>query len=264
MGLGGSIVWLAKKIQPVYDLDALAFFAAAGITNDTQKLATDTLVKALKTNLTWAKYHAIYLFVGATALAHSINLKNPSAFNVTWNGTIVHDANGITSPTGDAYGLTGYNPSVHAILGNNHLSIYSRTLKTQGGGTSELGAINGNSEWNMNLGDSTQSYMLLLGGGSQYPFSTFTNTQGHFVATRSDQATLKTYRNAVENLSAAQVQTILIDRELTLLAVNTGAFERRSSTNLAAATIGEGLTPTEITNDRAAFQAFQTTLGRQV
>ena len=60
-----------------YDPDAQAFITAAGITDNTQKSAINTLVLDMKGFGIWTKMKAIYPFVGGTATTHKFNLKNP-------------------------------------------------------------------------------------------------------------------------------------------------------------------------------------------
>lgn len=100
---------------PTYDSDTQAFLTATGITDPTQAGALDTLVLALKSASVWTKMFAIYPFVGGSATKHKFNLKDPrdldAAFRIVWNGTLTHDANGVTSDGSSGYGDTKLQPS---------------------------------------------------------------------------------------------------------------------------------------------------------
>jgi hypothetical protein len=61
----------------ITDPDVLAFVAASGVTDNTQKSAVNTLVTSLKEYSVWTKLNAIYPFVGGTATTHKWNLKDP-------------------------------------------------------------------------------------------------------------------------------------------------------------------------------------------
>ncbi|NBP13490.1 hypothetical protein EBU95_03710, partial [bacterium] len=93
----------------VLDPDAQIFISAASITDNTQKQAVDNLTISLKNNNLWSKMTAIYPFVGGTALSHSFNLKNPSQYQITWNGTVAHDQYGFQGDGSTGYGNTNLN-----------------------------------------------------------------------------------------------------------------------------------------------------------
>lgn len=271
MGIGGgSLAWLSPAVVSAFDTDAQAFFAAANITDSTQQNAVNTLVTALKTNDTWSKYHVLYPFVGGTASTHSYNLKNPSLFQITWSGTVTHNANGITG-SGNGAGNTGYTPSTSGTLGNNHLAVYCRTNKTAANQV-EMGAIVGStaatwSEWGLQLKDGSNNFFpsLLAGNFVDYPSVSNTDSRGLHVATRANTTTVQAYKNGVSVLNATQAQTFLNGGSIRILTTNrNGTNERWSVANLALASIGTNITSTEVANDYAAIQAFQTSLGRQV
>jgi hypothetical protein len=113
------------------DADAVAFLAAAGITDATITSAICTLVTTMKADGTWAKCNAIYPMVGGTATTHKFNLKNPvdtnAAFRLSFVGGWTHSANGALPNGTNAYANTFLTPSTTLTLLNTHLSFYSRT-----------------------------------------------------------------------------------------------------------------------------------------
>lgn len=96
VGIGVGFTWLSSAAS---DVDANAFFTAAGITDPTQKSAVTTLIIGLKANSLWTLTRALYPFVGGTAAAHKWNAKDPrdldAAFRLVFTGA-THDANGVT------------------------------------------------------------------------------------------------------------------------------------------------------------------------
>jgi len=252
-------------VAPAFDPDAQTFFTTAGITDPTQQAAVSALVVGLKANGTWSKYHAIYPFVGGTASRHSFNLKNPATFQITWGGTVTHDANGITGDGSTGYGSTGYTPSVSATLGSNSVSLYCRTAKaaTQ---TIEMGC-GAAGEWGLALRYPSDECYPMLQEGGQYPSVILAATTGWILASRNNMTTVQGYRNGGLVLDAAQTQNAIngLNTQIAVLASrNETVWNRFSPVNLALVNIGLGLTAGEITADYTTIQAFQTALGRQV
>ena len=273
MAMGGSIVWLANSaVGSSVDTDAQAFFTVSGVTDTTQKNATNQLAKDLKINGTWNKYDVIYPLVGGDAAKHSYNLKNPANFQIAWGGTVTHDANGITGSS-NGFGNTGYNPSINATLGNSHISVYCRTDKAAANQV-EMGAIvydgtndSSWSEWGMQLKSATGDFYgyIIAGSFAGYHFVTNPDSRGYFATARADTSNIRVFRNNTKVIDLPQQQSFLINSPIKLLCTAfNGVNERHSLVNLALVTIGQNLTDSEVVADRAAFQAFQTTLGRQV
>ena len=111
----------------VYDSDAQAYFAAAGITDTTQKDAWNAFVVSAKAKGYWSKFQAIYPFIGGTAAAHKFNAKNPldtdGAFRLTYSGSVTHDAAGLTGGTGK-YADTKFNPNTNFTSTNFSLGYF--------------------------------------------------------------------------------------------------------------------------------------------
>src|SRR5690606_21266587 len=105
-----------------YDSDAEAYFSAVasagGTLSDPQKDAINTFVVNTKADGTWAKQYAIYPLAGGTAASHAINLKSPGTYDITWNGSVTHNEDGIKSDGSTGYGNTNFNPS-SAGMGQN-------------------------------------------------------------------------------------------------------------------------------------------------
>lgn len=250
----------------VLDTATSAFISAASISNPTIISALDTKVKALKSQNLWAKLHASYPLVGGTALAHSINLRDPGTFQIVWSGTLTHDANGVTGSAGS--GDTGYNPSTHSVLQDNHLSVYVRNALPTSIGV-EIGCNVVGSEWGIQVRASDgNTFFMLQGSASEYPPATLANNLGLITATRDTPTTIRGFQRGAEVLaSSLQTQTTLPNKTVRLLSTtNAGdsAFVRSSVANLAGATIGLKLTAAEVAALNTIEQAFQTTLGRQV
>ena len=264
-----SLISSMKKGSGV-DADAQAFITATGITDTSQKSAINTLVLNLKSYGIWSKTKAIYPMVGGTATTHKYNLKDPrdldAAFRLQFNGGWTHSSGGAL-PNGTAYADTFLNALTTLTNNNYHLGHYSRTQKTTGGevdmGTGEFATIKmiaidqyyAGAGKAFAAGDYTSNLML----------NADTNTLGMMVGNRSSQTSAKIFMNAVQKGSTLTTSNsnILPNGKIFIGALNATPIEY-STKQCAFASIGDGLTDTEVSNFYTAVQAFNTTLARQV
>ncbi len=246
------------------DTDVQAFITATGITNDTQKTAIDTLVKSLKTNSLWTKFQAIYPFVGGTATTHKYNLKNPldtdGAFRLVFNGTVTHDASGVTGNGTTGWIDTFYNPRTSATLNDHSISIYGGTNVAGG---YDIGANDGTYEnaiiarWTNNI-----SYSQVNNASANTIAST--DSRGYFMVSRTASNVVTTYKNgtAIINGTSASVNTP--NRNYGLMVLNQTSRTGYSTRRLQFATIGTSLTGTQASTMYTIVQAYQTALSRNV
>jgi hypothetical protein len=256
------------------DPDAQAFITAAAITDPTQQLAIDNLVKGLKSDNIWTKMKAIYPFVGGTATTHKFNLKDPrdldAAFRLVFNGGWTHSSNGATPNGTNGYADTFLVPSSVLTNNNTHLSFYSRTSAIVNGQRDISVFVNGNNPC-MSLGTNTGVQL-----SDSYSFATnrisasIVNALGFVNSSRTSSTSHKLYKSGSQigttdvfaNVTALPNQAIYlgaanITPEPTLV---TGYSTKQS----AFASIGDGLTDTEAANLYTRVQAFQTALSRNV
>jgi hypothetical protein len=258
-----------------FDPDAQAFITAAGITDNTQKTAINTLVLDMKGFGIWTKMKAIYPFVGGTASSHKWNLKDPrdldAAFRLVFSGGWTHSANGALPNGTNGYANTFLSPSTSLTNNNTHMSYYSRT-NTQGPNKGLIGA---------SVGGSFIPLFTIYGrSGSNvffmdsYNYTTNRNQgaeptgQSFLLSTRISSSSFKSFRNNLlvatsPNSNADNVTAI--NFPISIGALNlAGSVSQFSDFQCAFASIGDGLTDTEAGNFYLAVQAFNTTQGRQV
>jgi len=272
-GLRGLSGLTARPAAGGFDADAQTFFTDADITDATQRTAVNDLVVGLKANGTWSKYHVIYPLVGGTASRHSFNLKNPATFRITWSGGVTHNSNGITGNGSTGVGNTGYTPSTSATIGDNHISIYSRTDRAFAN-LYEMGSMNFGgapptyTHWGFTLKNngSNSCLALLLGGDTNpNPFFANSDSRGFYTTTRSDTISVLMYRNGSSVVNTAQPQSVAPSHPISILALNqNGSNVAHSTVELAFTSIGLGLTAAQAAADYTTIQAFQTALSRQV
>ena len=260
------------------DADATAFIEAAGITDETQKSAINTLVTDLKSYGIWTKMKAIYPFVGGTATTHKWNLKDPRDLDVAYRlqffGGWVHSATGIKPNGSNAYANTFIKPANVFTLGSASGGAYSR----------ENTATDSRNEYGCGIpfGNSPHFAMRSRLAGFFYADTWSNGTAGRIQVATSDTLGLSSVSRTAANVYKAfrqgvqfgttntntETQTNLnqLTMDITIGAFNTNTGGQTSYlVNEQAFTFfGDGLTDAEVANLYTAVQAYQTSLGRQV
>jgi hypothetical protein len=253
-----------------FDADAQAFITAAGITDNTQKSAINTLVLSLKANSIWTKMKAIYPMVGGTASTHKWNLKDPrdlnAAFRLVFTGGWTHSTNGATPNGVNAYADTFLVPNTILTQNSTHISYYSRINSNLT--EIEIGASNG-----PNAADNKLVLEIRTSGITYYNINSTTTYISHadldsrafYIGNRTASNVVNGWRNSSKLATGTTVSTTPSTANVYL-----GAFNRTSSVVLystkqcAFSSLGDGLTDTDAGNLYTAVQAFNTTLARQV
>ncbi len=244
------------------DPDADAFISATGITDSTQQSAINTLVVDLKEYSLWTKMDALYPFVGGTSTTHKYNLKNPldtdSAYRIVWSGGVTHDSNGVTGNNVNAYGDTFLNDSTDLSIDDKHISMYQRNILSSPS-KSPMGIGNGNRFY---LNFSGSNYSTL--GMNQSAFTVATPQNGTFIMSKVLTGEFKYFQNALTAVTKTGTN-LAQNNNYYILACNiSNAGFDYSLSNLSFASLGEGLSATEVTNLRTTIETFQTTLSRNV
>jgi hypothetical protein len=245
-----SLISLMPK-APAVDPDAQAFITAASITDPTQQAAINTLVLDLKGYSIWTKMKAIYPIVGGIASSHAVNLKTPGTYNLTFGTGWTHTSNGMTSLM--TFAQTGIQPSTVLGLNDAHLSYFT-TGFIDSTAVCMIGAYNAPNR----LAIYTQGYF----GVNSSAWSTYTysgGTQKFRVISRLSSTVQKfanngTIQTATLNSSVRPTANI----ELARLGGATDNFNGICK----FASIGDGLTDTDIANFNTAVTTYQTALSR--
>ena len=260
------------------DPDAQAFITAAAITDPTQQLAIDNLVKGFKSDNIWTKMKAIYPFVGGTASTHKWNLKDPrdldAAFRLVFNGGWTHSSNGATPNGTNGYADTKLNSLNNLASQNSHFSFYNRS-QTSGNmvefasydiatGQQFAGEI-----WRTFTGVSraTNAIQRIDAERLLPNYATTPNIQAFYLWNAPNINNRTIFRNnlklAEQVISATAVN--LPNNNVLLGTLDFGGtYILFSNRQAAFSTIGDGLTDTEAANLYTRVQAYQTALSRQV
>ncbi|HBY60590.1 MAG TPA: hypothetical protein DEH78_12265 [Solibacterales bacterium] len=227
-----------------------------------QRSAITALGKAID-GLGATKFHAVWPYLGGSAAAHAIDLMG--AYDITWNGTLTHDANGVTGNGTTGYGATGFNASTgFASINDCGASFYSRTAGTPGAAMVDIGCA-----------DATNSFGLQCRRpDGNTLFHGFTNAgttvgsltkSGFFTGVRRSSSDVEMYRNGVSVGTDTLVSAGAINQVVYVGARNNnGAAANFTDTNLALAALHTGLTDAEALTWYNAVLAYQTALGRNV
>ena len=264
LGINGIIAG-----RGVSDSDAQAFITAATITDNTQKNAINQLVIDLKSANIWTKMKAIYPFVGGTASQHRWNLKDPralaGAYYLTFNGGVTHSSNGVQFDGATGYANTELIPATTISLNSTHISVYSRTNSTnnyadigviQGGGTSYLQLL---PKWSDNV-----FYGQI--NDANFSDNTVADSLGLFVGNRQSSTGVKLIKNNTVTTSKTSSSIALPLVPLYLGARNNGniTVQNHSNRQHAFASVGDGLSDSEVTALYNAVNTFQVALSRNV
>lgn len=258
------------------DADAQAFFnqvtTAGGTLTTTEQNAVNTLVVQMKADGIWTKMKAIYPMVGGTSSTHRWNLKDPRDLNAAFR--LVFASGGVHSSTGYLpNGVTGYADTFlipNGLIGQNsaHLSFYSRTNSLGNG--MNIGAIDITTPFRglhmaISFGLNSNQMRTRCNSTNASTSYTPTDTRGLFLISRIISTEYKGYKNNASVFTFSEVSNLPTSIKIVIGAINTTSGVDNYSTNECAfASIGDGLTDTEVANFYTAVQAFQTTLNRQV
>jgi hypothetical protein len=258
-----------NKPKNFLDPDAKAFLDATGITNATITTAINTLVKSLKANNLWNNLSAIYPFVtdkttqGDMAFQMKFNLKDPrnlnAAFRLQFSGGWTYSANGVLPNGINTYADTFL---ISNSLGQNnfHVSYYSRTQSLLGL-QDDIGVYDGQFGISMYTGITTAGFNTHSNSNTVNNIAN-SNTLGFFAQSRIASSQFYLRARGTTNTLTRTSQT---PRASNFILSKTGNFNGEySRRQLAFATIGLGLTITDIVNLETACNNFQTTLGRNV
>lgn len=253
------------------DSDATTFLTATGITNQTIKLAINTLVLDFKAYGLWTKMKAIYPFVGGTSTTHKYSLKDArdsnDAYRLTFSGGWTHSSTGIDTNGSNTLADTFLNPALVLTANNNHISYYARTGYAGSGYQTDIGSNSdgffGNYLDLTNTGAPAQMFRAGLDAAS------FNGSgDGFVVGSITANNSRVIYRNGTaQNTNSTTVNQLMANANLYIGANNYNQGNPiiyYSNKEYAFATVGDGLSASEVADMYTAVQAFQTSLSRQV
>lgn len=256
----------AALLTRIYQLaPAHSFIERAGITNATQIAAINQLVVSAQDHGWWDKCDLIYPFVGGTAASHAQNLKS-SSFTITWNGTVTHDANGITGNGTTGYGVSGYIPlsSGQMLISSTHVGLYRRTAGNLNGAYCGCRSTSSN-RLLIQLDPTVNTSVRFAVNDSGSTTTAVLTSLGWLSSTRNESANKILLTGGADQsfAVAAGTKSPALFHILATFTQGVGA-QQPSSVNLAGITAGSGITFSMRQVMSSDWQTFQTALGRQV
>lgn len=252
-----------------------AFISLSGITDPVQISAVTTLAINASLHGWWDKCDLIYPFVGGNATAHSINLKSPGDYTITWNDTVIHNANGITGDGANGYANTGFVPSLHAVnyqVSDAHGYVYQRSAPTAVANKAYFSARPSSANaLDLETHPTSATDLGIRQINGWFATSAVPIELGGMALSRTTEEGLKMFvffpSSTTENTFTPS--GTLPNAYLVLLGKNIGTYpgisvSSRADANLAAFTLGAGLNRAEFDLMNSDWQTFQTALGRQV
>lgn len=267
-----------------YDSDAQAIITAieatdAGAQTSAKKTAINDFVVSVKAASIWSSMIAVYGYIGGTAASHAINWKSPGTYNITWNGTLTHNANGVTGDGSTGYGNTGI---LARTAGTNDYGLYSGNNKydISYGVYLRSGSFLAGARRSMN-GPDDRSYCIgvyqsdkfygQVGSNEDLCYSTPSSYSGMFSVSGWDGGTdIRLYRNGSEETRVVNTPTkvdVGVDAYFYLLATHryySGASYFKNGNMSMFYITNNNITSTDASNLYNAVQTLQTALGRQV
>ena len=241
-----------------FDPDALtginAVLGTGASLTTVQKGAANGLVRRMKTDGLWALMDGVYLILGGTAGAHSVNWKQPGTYDVSWYGTVAHDSSGFTPD-----GATGAGIMSGLGGGGSDFSagVYTGVVATPGNRI-DMGGVDGSSNFFIIRSRASDVFDYLLGNTGTGGGPSSTNVPG--LRTICCNGTVIQYENGT---ALGTGRTLSGDCPADLRFGQTG-FADWSDSNMRFGFRGSYLDATQNMKLRLAVQAYQTALGRAV
>jgi len=257
-------------IPTVSDADAQDFVArvygAGGTLSATELNAVNQLVISMKVAGVWTAMKAVYPMVGASSAACAQNLKS-SSFTGAFTSGWTFASTGATPNGTSTYMDTGFNTSTNLVKTSVHLSFYTSTNSAGNhyeiANSTNLGLTVDNTNiqprYSANI-----AYFGVADNGTYSLNTSSTDSRGFWCGTRvvNNQYLLK---NGIQLVTGAAGSGNLANNNLYIGAANAGGTAQLfSNKQCSFASIGDGLTNTQVLDFYNAVQAFQTTLSRNV
>ena len=261
MGIPANIIGIMGKI----DTDALSFLNRAGITNPTERLAINYLVRTLKINNLWTPLLTFWPMVGGTSSSCLRNLKEDTNNLQFLGGGWTFDSTGAQPNGTTSYADTGVQLLLETSLTSVSFGVYSKTNTTVTG--FDMGALIGTERFHFATGllptllITTYINRALAASDLNAPLL---STTGLLVSTRTASNVEAVYRNGSLLATGSAPSTARPNGNCFLGARNqNGVAANWSNKKYAAAFIGNGLTAGQNATLYTIVQQFQTLLGRQ-
>jgi hypothetical protein len=244
-------------------LEAVVQAGGTGITS-TVSAATRTLFTSLVSNNLWESVSVMYPMLGGVSASCKFNAKNPldtnGSFRLTFNGGWTFNASGATSNGTNAFANTFFSSST-LNLNSQHMSVYMSNNSSSATGKCFIGsnALRANYIGH----DGTPQFYFGIGGSGANAVSGGINTQGLIIGASSGTTNETLFRNGTLLQTNNTIARTAVTPSIYIGAMNNnGSTIQYYGNEFSFATIGSGLTQSQVTTLTNIINTFQTTLGR--
>ena len=254
-------------------LTAVVNAGGTGI-DSTVSAATRTLFTSLVSNGLWDKMTGFYPLLGGTSASVKFNGKNPidtdGAYRLTLNGGWTYTSSGMTGNYSNTYADTHISGTTLNRYSYHH-SYYSLT-QTSNSFEQDMGARNGSGGLGT-YSEFTANYIAFGGNYRQYNVNSIglatdsasanSGTTGYFIASRTSDSTTYLWKNGSYNLSGTTATNGTIPFSIYIGATNdNGTAADPNSKAVGFASVGQGLTPSEMTTLSSIVNTWATSISR--
>lgn len=211
----------------------------------------------------WDKMQALYPCIGNNAASFKWNLKDTTAFNLTFTGTFIFASTGMKgngSPS--TFANTTFNPATSSTLGNVHISIYLRNNAPSGNNY-----IMGNyatTGFAFQLSATNASFFVNQASANSISLVSPAWSGGMLIGSRISGVSFALLNNSFKRVSPLFAEAASFRSAVIYLGGNQGQSQNGALSEIAMASIGRGLTQIEANAFYVLTQIYQTELGRQV
>ncbi len=247
---------------------AAAFLARTSGLDATHINAYTALINGLVTDSVWSKLDVLHIYATKDSATALLNLKS-SSFNGTSHGSPTFAADlGFTGSAGSTtiYIDSGFNPitasSPQFTQNSAHLSFWN--LTNAGTAQSNIGSQSGitdNYIYAKYSGDNKNYTRINCDSNLGTNFPAPADPRGHVIGNRPDANSLEQYINGARLNSAGSGSTAMPNTNIVTLGTSSLGTVSGNSDQIAMASIGGGLTPTDMANFYTRLRTYMTAVG---
>jgi hypothetical protein len=232
--------------------------AGGNIESGLAKTLDKSLVRPLLSSGLWDTITAFYPYIGGSAAAHSINLKTPGTYSLTFTGGITHNANGITNDGSTGWVNTNMPQNVLA-QDSTHSMAYVRTQASYAASLNIYGATGSSFSLLVNTTPRVGGRINDLSG-----YSATNATVLGFIEGNRTSATSRNFTMGGVTETSTQASTAPSANNIAMFSSTSTGSVSTVSANVAAASLGLSHTAAQIAAYSAIIQSYESALGRAV
>jgi hypothetical protein len=263
-GITEALIYLERVVQ------------SGGTVNSAQSAATINLFTSIMSYGLWDKIYAMYPTLGGVAASHTINGRSAvGQYDLAFNGGWTHNSDGMQPNGTNGYADTSFSSYYTIGDGNtSHLSIYVNLQGTTSGriydigsatnGGALIGMFNLTAKRTVPFGNNTLFDSGDYFDGERVETTSASSASGMTVGSVRSSTDRTLYRDGSNIATNTSNVAIKYAGSTTYIgAQNTGAgVDYWSDNRYAFATIGSGLSNTDIVNLSNIINTYETALGR--